>query len=144
MLSSCIQTGVFEKNVTLKDHAWNSSYKPVISFTISDTTSAYNVFFVLRHTDAYSYNNLWIKIRSKGPGDSASVVQQFDLPLASENKWTGTGMDDIFEHRILLSRRPVKFTRAGDYEFILEHSMRENPLDDILNVGIRLEKSGQP
>jgi gliding motility-associated lipoprotein GldH len=144
LLSSCIQTGLFEKNVTLKNHAWNNTYKPTISFDITDTTASYNVFFVVRHTDAFSYNNLWVKIRSKGPGDSAVTAQQFDLPLANQNKWTGTGMDDIFEHRILLSRKPVRFPRAGRYDFTLEHIMRENPLNEVLNVGIRLEKTGQP
>jgi gliding motility-associated lipoprotein GldH len=143
LLSSCIQTGLFEKNVTFKDHAWINSNKPRIAFEISDTISAYNVFFVVRHTDAFNYNNLWVKIKSKGPGDSTSNTQQFDLPLASQNNWTGTGMDDIFEHRILLSKRPIRFPRAGQYEFTLEHIMRENPLKDIINVGIRLEKTGQ-
>jgi gliding motility-associated lipoprotein GldH len=143
LLSSCIQTGLFEKNITLKDHAWNNSNKPTIVFDITDTVSAYNVFFVVRHTDAFNYNNLWVKIRSKGPGDATASTQQFDLPLANQNKWTGTGMDDIFEHRILLSKRPIRFPRAGQYEFTLEHIMRENPLEDIMNVGIRLEKTGQ-
>lgn len=144
LFSSCIQTGLFEKNVTLKDHVWSASYKPTISFEITDTASAYNVFFVLRHTDAFHYNNLWVKIRSKGPGDSTANAQQFDLPLATQNKWTGTGMDDIFEHRILLSKRPIRFPRSGQYEFTIEHIMRENPLGEIMNVGIRLEKTGQP
>jgi gliding motility-associated lipoprotein GldH len=130
-LGSCIQTGLFEKNVTLKDHAWNSSYKPTIAFEITDTTSAFN------------YNNLWVKIKSKVPGEPVVNVQQFDLPLSNQNNWTGTGMDDIFEHRILLSKRPIRFPRAGQYEFTLEHNMRENPLEDIMNVGIRLEKTGQ-
>lgn len=100
------------------------------------------MFFVVRHTDAFNYNNLWVKIRSKGPGDSTASTQQFDLPLANQNKWTGTGMDDIFEHRILLSKKPIRFPRSGQYEFTLEHIMRENPLEDIMNVGIRLEKTG--
>jgi hypothetical protein len=52
-------------------------------------------------------------------------------------------MDDIFEHRILLTKKPIRFLRAGQYEFTLEHIMRENPLQDIINVGIRLEKTGQ-
>jgi gliding motility-associated lipoprotein GldH len=144
LLSSCIQTGLFEKNVTLNKHAWDNNYKPTISFDITDTTSSYNVFFVVRHTDAFTYNNLWVKIRSKGPGDYVATAQQFDLPLANQNKWTGTGMDDIFEHRILLSRKPVRFPRTGSYQFTLEHIMRENPLKELLNVGIRLEKTGQP
>jgi hypothetical protein len=52
-------------------------------------------------------------------------------------------MDDIFEHRILLYRRPVKFRMQGNYSVTLEQVMRENPLEEIMNVGIRLEKVKQ-
>lgn len=82
-------------------------------------------------------------MKSVAPGDSNSTSQQFDLPLASQTGWTGTGMDDIFEHRILLYKQPVKFRRQGDYTVTLEQVMRENPLEEILNVGIRLEKVKQ-
>jgi gliding motility-associated lipoprotein GldH len=128
----------------LPDHKWSSTYRPTISFDVQDTSSAYNIFFVVRHTDAFNYNNIWVRVHSQAPGDSARSSQQFDLPLATDNQWTGTGMDDIYEHRILLFRRPVKFSKPGQYHLTLEHVMRENPLEDIMNVGIRLEKTAQP
>lgn len=144
LLSSCLKTDLFEKNVAIPSHAWDYSFKPSVSFDIIDTTSSYNIFLVVRHTDAFRYNNLWVKIRSSAPGDSASISQQFDLPLASQNKWTATGMDDVFEHRILLYRRPVKFSRSGNYSVTMEHVMRENPLEYVMNVGLRLEKVQSP
>jgi gliding motility-associated lipoprotein GldH len=143
-LGSCIQTDLFEKNVSLPSHRWDNSYKPTITFNITDTVSAYNIFLVVRHTDAYHFNNLWVNMKSTAPGDSISSSSRFDLPLASQTGWTGTGMDDIFEHRILLYRRPVKFRMQGDYSVTLEQVMRENPLEEIMNVGIRLEKVKQP
>jgi gliding motility-associated lipoprotein GldH len=143
MLGSCTRTDLYEKNVSLPSHQWEYSNKPSIAFTITDTVSLYNIFFVVRHTDAFHFNNLWIKLKSTAPGDSASSIQQFDLPLASQTGWTGTGMDDIFEHRILLYRQPVKFLRQGDYTVVIEQVMRENPLEEIMNVGIRLEKVKQ-
>jgi len=143
-LGSCIQTDLFEKNVSLPSHRWDNSYKPTITFNITDTVSAYNIFLVVRHTDAYHFNNLWVNMKSTAPGDSVSSSSRFDLPLASQTGWTGTGMDDIFEHRILLYRRPVKFRMQGNYSVTLEQVMRENPLEEIMNVGIRLEKVKQP
>ncbi len=143
LLSSCLQTDVFEKNVSLPSHTWDYANKPTISFLVTDTTSSYNIFLVVRHTDAYHFNNLWVKMKSSAPGDSTTLTQQFDLPLASQTQWTGSGMDDIYEHRILLYRRPVKFRIQGNYTITLEHVMRENPLEEILNVGIRLEKVRQ-
>ena len=143
MLGSCTRTDLYEKNIALPSHQWAYTNKPSITFTITDTVSSYNIFFVVRHTDAFHFNNLWVKLKSTAPGGSISTTQQFDLPLASQTGWTGTGMDDVFEHRILLYRRPVKFLRQGDYSIILEQVMRENPLEEIMNVGVRLEKVKQ-
>lgn len=140
---TCMETNVFEKNIVLKNHEWEKTYKPEIQFTITDTSSAYNIFFVLRHTDAYHYNNLWVKLESKAPGAEKSDEQQFDLPLAIGSKWNGVGMDDIFEHRILLYNRPVKFSMRGTYTIKMQHIMRENPLQEVMNIGLRLEKVRQ-
>ena len=144
LLQSCTRSDLFEKNVSIPSHQWNYTFKPAISFNITDTLSAYNIFLVVRHTDAYHFNNLWVRIKSTAPGDSAVAFQQFDLPLASQTSWSGSGMDDIFEHRILLYKRPVKFRSPGTYTVVLEQVMRENPLEEIMNVGLRLEKVKQP
>jgi len=144
LFTSCIRTDLFEKNVAIPGHAWAQSFRPRIGFNITDTASSYHIFVVLRHTDAYRYNNIWVRLKSNAPGDSIETVQQFDLPLATQNRWTGTGMDDLYEHRILLYRRPVRFSRPGAYSVTLEQVMRDDPLQHILNVGLRLEKVKDP
>jgi gliding motility-associated lipoprotein GldH len=137
---SCTKINVFEKNVAFKDHAWQSSVKPVIVFNISDTASLYNLYIVLRHSDAYDFNNVWIKCTVVTPGDTIRKSRNYNLPLASNDKgWLGTGMDDIFEHRVLIQPN-TKFTRPGEYQFLLEQIMRQDPLENILNVGMRIEK----
>jgi gliding motility-associated lipoprotein GldH len=60
--------------------------------------------------------------------------------LATNDRWTGSAMDDIYEHRILLYNQPVKFRKSGTYTVQLEQVMRENPLKHVLNLGIRIEK----
>jgi gliding motility-associated lipoprotein GldH len=75
------------------------------------------------------------------PADTTTKTQQYDLRLANdETGWLGKGMDDIFEHRILIQQR-TRFTRAGEYRFKLEHTMREDPLQHVMNIGLRIEKS---
>jgi len=140
LLGACTKINVFEKYVALKDHAWQSNIKPTIAFDIADTTSLYNLYIVLRHSDAYDFNNIWIRCTVITPGDSIKKSRNYNLPLASNDKgWSGTGMDDIFEHRVLIQPR-TRFIKAGKYEFILEQIMREDPLENILNVGMRVEK----
>ena len=141
LLISCTSNlDVFEKNVPLPDHQWESSFKPEIVFSIKDTNSLYNISLVLRHTDAYNYNNIWIKASVRQPGDSSFKSRQYDLPLATNEKgWLGSAMDDIYEQRVLIQPQ-TKFKKPGDYHFTLEEVMREDPLKQVLNVGIRVEK----
>lgn len=140
LLVSCNTGGVNEQHVAIPEHVWKSSYIPSFSFTVADTVSAYRVFLVIRHTDAFRYKNLWVKIGAQVPGDSL-VTDSRNLILATDDKgWLGEGMDDIFEHRILLNQQPAYFRKKGTYTYTLQHLMREDPLEYIMNVGVRIEK----
>jgi len=140
LLSACTTVDVFEKNITIPRHEWSNSFKPEIIFDIKDTLSPYNIFTVIRHSDAYRYKNLWMNIYIQSPGDTVKK-QKLDLKLATDDKgWLGSGMDDIYEHRILITDKPVAL-KAGTYRFKLENIMREDPLEHVMNVGIRVEKA---
>jgi gliding motility-associated lipoprotein GldH len=68
------------------------------------------------------------------------------LPLDTNEKgWLGIGMDDIYEHRIALTPPNQKFyfQKSGNYTFTVEHIMREDPLQNVMNVGLRIEKKPQ-
>lgn len=138
--AGCIHIDTFEKQATIPNQKWFYNYKPSFTFTINDTTSTYNLYVVLRHTDLYRYNNIWLRIGSKAPGDSMHF-QNINLLLAEDNKsWEGTGMDDVYEVRKIISPGPVSFRKSGEYTFTIGQIMRENPLEYVLNVGLRLEK----
>jgi gliding motility-associated lipoprotein GldH len=137
---SCIRIDLFEKQVPIPSQQWFYNNVPQFTFHIDDTSSMYNVFVVLRHTDLYNYQNIWLRMGSKAPGDSMHF-QNINLILASDSKgWEGSGMDDIFEVRKNISPGPVSFKKTGDYTFSIAQIMRENPLKYIMNVGIRIEK----
>lgn len=138
--TACKTIDVFEKNVSIPQQQWDRSYQPVIVFNISDTTALYNIYVTLRHTHAYNYNNIWLHVNYQLPGDTLKK-QRVDIPLADNNKgWLGTGMDDIYEVRRLITPQPYRFKNSGDCTFTLEQIMRENPLKYVMNAGIRVEK----
>ena len=137
---SCSPIDIFQKTEAIPSQKWFYNYKPEFVAKITDTATRYNVFVVLRHTDAYKYNNLWIRLGSKAPGDTMRF-QNINLTLSNDvNGWEGKGMDDIFEVRKNITPGPVPFNKAGDYTFSVSQIMREDPLLHILNVGIRIEK----
>lgn len=138
-LYSCASIDLYEKTVAIPDHAWKSSYKPSFDFTIKDTSASYTVFLVLRHNEKYSFSNIFLNLYIKGPGQDTAIKTQKELTLATNEKgWLGSGMDDIYEHRIEIAAPPT--LKAGTYTFTLEQIMREDPLENVLNAGIRLEK----
>ena len=131
---------MYEKTTPIPDQAWFYNNKPSFTFAITDTTGLYNIYIVIRHTDAYQYNNLWLTLGSGAPSDTMRF-QKINLELGSDAKgWLGSGMDDIFEVRKNITQGPVPFKKAGNYTFTIAQIMRENPLKHILNIGIRVEK----
>jgi gliding motility-associated lipoprotein GldH len=136
-LSSCQKIDVYEKTKLFPEHSWSSKERPSFTFEISDTTSLYNILLVVRHTDAYNYNNIWVNMDMKGPHDSLNVRREF--VLANSAGWLGSGMDDIYEHRVPFNDKPAPLQK-GVYTFTLKQDMREDPLDNVLNVGIRVQK----
>jgi len=139
--AGCTTIDVFEKNVSIPKLEWSSTFKPEIAFEVADTAALYNIYIVVRHTDAYRYKNIWLNVYTQVPGDS-TIRQRLDLALATDDKgWLGSGMDDIFEHRIRITNSPVRLSKKGVYKFRLEQIMREDPLQYVMNVGIRVEKA---
>ena len=141
---ACNKVDLFEKNVSFKDHEWKNNVKPSFTFTITDTTVPYQLFLILRHNEKYNYNNIWINLHTKTPGSTVAQKAQYELPLATNEKgWLGVGMDDIYEHRIPLTppaNDSFYFNQRGPYTFTIEQIMREDPLQNVMNVGLRIER----
>lgn len=142
LLSSCQTIDLYEKTTSIPGHRWKSSFKPSFTFTIKDTSVPYKLFLTLRHFDKYNFRNIYLKITTRQPGSDSTQSAMYDLPLGNDEEgWQGSGMDDIWEHHILLTSPAGNvFRKKGDYTFTIEQLMREDPLENVLNVGLRIEK----
>ncbi len=139
-VTACVKTGLYEKISFMPEQHWEYAYQPEFKFEIKDTSASYKLYFLFRHDNGYAYNNLWVSIDSKLPGDSSIRTERFEFRLASGKEWLGSGMDDIYDHRILLYRNPVKFSKQGIYSIRIRQDMRTDPLEHVYNAGLRLEK----
>ena len=134
----------YEKNLEIPGHEWTYDYKPSFEVKIQpeDTAYLYNIYVNIRHTDAYPYSNIWLLVGTQTPGDSTVKEQRVQLPLADvSGKWAGSGLDDIYEHRVFIQQRAI-LNKPGIYKFTFEQNMRQNPLPYVMNVGLRIEKAG--
>ena len=139
---SCREIDLFEKNISIPNMQWYNNYNAAGSFIIKDTNSTYNVFLILRHTDAYLYNNIWLNVGLQSPGQEALQYQKINLSLGNDAQgWEGVGMNDIWEVRKLISGTPKKFIKPGQYNFSIAQLMRNNPLPHIISAGLRIQKA---
>jgi gliding motility-associated lipoprotein GldH len=140
VLFSCNTIDVFEKFESFPKNEWHVSKQPTFSFEVKDSTARYYIYFVIRHTDAYKYNNIWVNISTQSP-TGTKQTQLVNLKLADNIKgWLGAGMDDIFDSRIKITNAPVPL-KAGVYNFTIAQAMRDEPLAAVLSAGIRVEKA---
>src|SRR5438552_15402006 len=123
---SCNTIDVYEKTLSLPRHEWNSSNRLVFNFNVTDSLAYYNIYLVLRHTESYHFNNIWLDFTSSVPGRNPQT-QRLNLLLANTQGWLGSAMDDIIEQRVPIFNRPTKLI-AGNYSFSLQQVMREDPL----------------
>ena len=138
---SCKQVAVYEKNTSIPKYKWQQNFAADGTFVITDTLASYNIYVVIRHTDAYKYNNIWLNIGLQAPGDSM-FFQHVNLSLASDaSGWEGTGLNDIWEVRKLVNGQPRRFKKNGEYKFSITHIMRDNPLPAVMSAGLRVQKA---
>jgi len=137
---SCKQMDVFEKNISFPAHEWKTTDTAKGQFLITDTNAVYNVSIVLRHTDAYLYNNIWLQLGIQSPADTFSNFQKINLLLGNDaNGWEGTGMNDIWVVRKKYTS--CRFRHPGLYTFRLVQIMRDDPLLHVMSAGLRVEKN---
>lgn len=146
-LASCEpSSAVFQQQEAIPGTRWQASYKPVFYFDITDSLATYNLYFLIRHTEAYPFSNVWLRFSIKGPQDSVAKTQQIEIPLAQDNgKWYGRNMGEIWEQRMPIATEKgpnILFPNAGRYTIQLEHLMRTDPLPEVMNIGLRIEKRG--
>jgi len=136
---SCREQAFYEMNEPVPDRNWTYGHVPAFEVRIADTAARYDVFLRVRHTSAYPFSNLFLLLHEKGPGLRDTAFRH-EMKLAElDGRWTGTGAGGLFDNE-LLAKKDFVFPDTGVYRFAVEQNMRENPLREVADVGIKLLK----
>ena len=143
-LVSCDSNSVFDEYKSVSNK-WNKD--SIITFKVNppDTINAYNVFVNLRNTNDYKYSNLFLIVATKFPNGKV-IMDTLEYRMAKPNgEFLGTGFSDLKENK-LWYKESVIFQEAGEYQFDIQHAMRENGkvqgienLEGITDIGLRIE-----
>lgn len=138
-LNACDRNVVFEKNVELPENRWEQKNAVKFTVEIQDTINPHNLYINLRNAAGYQFSNIFLFFTTSAPSGKMER-DTIELTLADANgKWLGDGMGDIWDNRELFKKN-FKFPQAGTYTFQLEQAMRIDPLPQIMDAGIRIER----
>jgi gliding motility-associated lipoprotein GldH len=140
-LSSCSDpNSVIDKNTEIDNHNW--SYDNLVKYDvkIDDEKIPYNLYLNLRVTGDYKYSNIFVLIHQTGPNNK-SAATRYEFKLANaDGEWLGEGSGNLYSYQVLF-RSAYHFPAKGNYRFAIEQNMRDNPLHEVSDVGLRIEKA---
>ncbi len=135
---ACTDRAIIDQNLPVDRQSWKYTDKITIAVPVRDTTTAYNLFVNLRHTASYPYANIYLLIHQQYPSGRLTTIRK-EITLANaDGRWLGTGSGNLYHLQDLFARE-YHFTDTGTYLFSFEQHMRENPLQGISDVGLRIE-----
>jgi gliding motility-associated lipoprotein GldH len=139
MLVSCKSGTLFDDNKSLPGNVWKADKILRFEVGLQDTLSICKFYLNVRHTTNYRYSNLFLFINTTFP-DGKEARDTVECILADPSgKWLGKGISNVRDNQVLL-RRGIRFPQQGRYIFELEQAMRENELQGIMDVGLRIVK----
>ncbi|PJJ83357.1 gliding motility lipoprotein GldH [Mucilaginibacter auburnensis] len=138
-LSACSDPGaVIDNNTEMPNKVWAYSNRVGYNFKIDDANASYNCYVNLRVTGNYKYSNLFVLITDPV---KKNATTRYELKLAQpDGQWLGKGSGNLYSFRIPFKLN-YKFPAAGSYYIRIEQNMRDNPLHEVSDVGLRVEKA---
>src|SRR6185312_5010763 len=131
---------VTDQNTPVPNHNWTYTGKIGYAVKIDDETIPYNLYMNLRVTADYKYSNLFVLITETGPNKKPKITR-YELKLAGKDgEWLGSGSGNLYSYQVPF-RTNFKFPAKGVYHFTIEQNMRDNPLHEVSDVGLRVEKA---
>jgi gliding motility-associated lipoprotein GldH len=142
VLFSCDSNRVYETNKDFDDGFWSMRDTARFVFTIEDTTQNYNVQVNVRNTLDYETARLFLNyslLDSSGNVMRERLLEQFLFDRKTGEPLGESGLGDVYQHAFTVEPN-IKFSYRGKYEVRLSHMMRVDSLQEVLSVGVRVER----
>lgn len=120
------------------DRGWGKSDTLYFDVNISDSLSAYKLWIEIRNDNSYPYKNLYLFVSNNTKDSTIFATDTIKYVVAEESgKWIGTGFGTLHQ-----SGQPIgEFVplHPGKYIFKVVHGMKDQLLQGISDVGLRIE-----
>lgn len=132
---------VIDDSRELPNHNWSYINRVKFDVKIDDASKPYNLYLNLRVGGTYKYSNIFILFKQTSANKQKVATTRYEFKMANaDGEWLGSGSGNLYSYQLPL-RTQYKFPVAGTYHFEIEQNMRDNPLHDVSDVGLRVEKA---
>jgi len=142
MCLSCNQREVYYTFRNIKDVEWSKRDTLVFNIDSSsiEANAVYNVFIEVLNNGNYPYRNIWFYTQDNF-NDTIFESDSKQYMLADEfGKWHGSGFGAIYQLS-LEYKEAVRIKEKRNYTVKIVHGMRDEPLEGIEKIGLKLEKA---
>lgn len=137
LLSSCMNQPIYEKSYSFQKNKWEMNAKPTFKVDIQDTSKTYDFTITFRTTTDYQFNNVWFYLNTTTP-DGEKAREPFEMKITNtDGSWIGKKTGTIVENELFFKSR--KMPQKGVYSFYLEQGITEPTLENVLDVGLRVD-----
>jgi len=140
LFAACGKTPHYEKVYSFDNRVWDQDVKLSFPVEITDIKAEYNFTLSLRVNTDYKFNNLWIFLKTTSP-DGTEAREPFEIKITNpDGTWVGNRTGSIVETPLVFRKRklPIK----GNYTFALEQAITSSTIDNVLDLGFKVEKTG--
>lgn len=136
---SCASNTIFSHYAEIKDGIWATDRSFAFNVEVEDTVSTYEIDILVRNTDVFPRQNLWLSIVQEFNGQEIRRDTVNISLLNEDGKWRGRGLGSSYDNQLIWKQR-VRFPRKGSYVYHFSHLMRIDVLEGIERVGIEVVK----
>lgn len=138
MITACADNAVIDTNFAISNHNWSYIKKVKVPVIITNVSKKYNLYINLRHTADYKYSNIFVLIHQTGLDKKRTTLRKEFQLAYPDGEWLGSGSGNIYSYQLPFQEN-YTFPKAGTYTFEFEQNMRDNPLRQVTDVGLRIE-----
>jgi gliding motility-associated lipoprotein GldH len=124
---------------------WKANEVVEFSFDVSESSSDYNAFLILRHNKNYAFSNIFL-ITNIVFENQYSKTDTLEYILSKKNgEWLGEKKLSIVEHKLLFKKN-LNLIKDSIYKISIRNSMRLNNevnpitnLNNVIDLGLLIE-----
>ncbi len=135
----CNFNSIYEKSTDIPNYKWSKSSKIKFDIPVSDTINGYNILLSLRNNNDYPYSNCFLFVNTLSP-KGKTINDTIEFSLADDHgKWLGHGFGGVWSTEFY--KKNIRFPFTGNYHIEVIQAMRDEPLNGIMDVSLRIEKA---